>query len=226
MIQGIIFDMDGLLVDSEITTYELYCEICEREGRALDKDFYYGLLGTNGAHIQHELGKYMGSEPLAIKIIAEMHDRLGDMFREGRVPTKKGALSLMEDLKEKGYKLAVATSSSRHRATEILELAGILPLLDGMACGDEVTNSKPHPEIFLKAAKAIGVRPEEAVVLEDSENGIIGAHAGGMHCINVPDLKQPSEVVISKADYIAVNLKVAGDHIFSLASKNDSLPCC
>lgn len=213
MIKAVIFDMDGLLIDSEIVTFNLYKEICLKHGKVLEQDFYFSLLGTNATYIQSELGQYLGDGSLAKEVIKKVHQSLDTYFEDHGVPVKRGAESLISFLKAEEIKLAVATSSSRERALKLLLKCGLLNSFDAVVCGDEVENSKPHPEIFLKAAEAVGIEPADVIILEDSENGILGARTGGMRCINVPDLKKPSDLIISMADLIATDLLEVADYI-------------
>jgi HAD superfamily hydrolase (TIGR01509 family) len=213
MIKAVIFDMDGLLVDSEAATFLFYKDICEGYGKAFEMSHYIKFLGTNATYIESCLTEYYKDQALSKRIMAEVHESLALSFEEQGVPLKKGARTILEYLKNSGMKLAVATSSSRNRATQMLDRSGVIDYFDIIVCGDEVENSKPHPDIFLKAAALLGCEPAQTLVIEDSENGIKGAHRGGMHSINVPDLKDPSEWVKEKATYIAKDLLEAMAYI-------------
>lgn len=110
---------------------------------------------------------------------------------------KKGLYVLLDYLKENGYRLAVASSSSRWEVEHHLKDAGVFEYFQAVICGDMVTNSKPEPEIFLKACESLGVQPSEALALEDSQNGLLAAHRAGMRVIMVPDLWEANEEVKS-----------------------------
>lgn len=206
MIEAVIFDMDGLLIDSESLTFQLYREICLKHGTILDEEFYLSLLGTNGQFIAEALGQYLENKTLAVQIMDEVHKGLEIHFEKRGIPLKTGAEELVDYLRMNGVKMAVATSSSRSRALKMLEKSELISAFDAVVCGDEVECSKPHPDIFLKAAKALATDPSKIMVLEDSENGIIGGHAGGMRCIHVPDLKSSTEDILSRVDFVAADL--------------------
>jgi HAD superfamily hydrolase (TIGR01509 family) len=206
MIDAVIFDMDGLLIDSEYITFQSYKEVCLKYGNSFDMTYYATLLGRNAAYIESSLAQYLGSSNKAVNVMKEVHKSIEIYIEEYGVPLKKGVKELLGFLKSYGIKMAVATSSSRSRAVAMLDKGDILAFFEVIVCGDEVKQSKPDPEIFLKAVEALGGKPSNTIVIEDSESGIIGAHQGGMKCINVPDLKVPSDIIIEKADYIAEDL--------------------
>ena len=110
-------------------------------------------------------------------------------------PVKPGLHPLLQWLQTEGVPLAVATSTRHEWAVKKLSKAGILACFHGMVCGDQVSQGKPHPEIFLSAAARIGVAPAQSVVLEDSDPGVRGATAAGMRVIQIPDVKAPTEAV-------------------------------
>ena len=205
MIEAVVFDMDGLLIDSEFITYQSYKDICLKYGKKFDMTYYATFLGRNATYIESSLTKYLGCSNKAVAVMKEVH-HLVEISFEHCVPLKTGVKELLEFLKSYGIKMAVATSSSRSRAVSILGKCGILDFFEVIVCGDEVKESKPDPEIFLKTIHALGGNPSNTFVIEDSESGIVAAHLGGMKCINVPDLKLPSDIIIEKADYIAEDL--------------------
>ena len=127
-------------------------------------------------------------------------------FEEGGVPIKRGLIELLTYLKDNKYKTIVATSSTRERVDTILEQYGLSVYFDGSVCGNEVAESKPNPEIFLKACHIAGCKPCEAYVLEDSEMGIEAAYVAGIDCIVVPDMKYPGDEYAKKSRWIVSSL--------------------
>lgn len=206
MIDAVVFDMDGLLIDSERITFQLYKDVCLKYGKSFDMTTYATFLGRNTAYIESSLAEYLGGSNKAVAVMKEVHKSIENYFEEQGVPLKKGVKELLEFLKSYGVKMAVATSSSRSRAVAMLGKSDILDFFEVIVCGDEVKQSKPDPEIFLKTLDALGAKASNTFVIEDSESGIVGAHLGGLKCINVPDLKVPSDLIIEKADYIAKDL--------------------
>ena len=114
--------------------------------------------------------------------------------KEG-LPLKKGAKELLAYGKSQGYKMAVATSSSREYAMGNLIRAGIDSYFDSVVCGDMVKKAKPDPEIYQKACESLGIQPEYCMAFEDAPGGILSAHQAGMHVIMVPDLVQPTQEI-------------------------------
>ncbi len=119
-------------------------------------------------------------------------------------------------LKDNHYKIAIATSSDRHRIERILK--DILPLFYYIICGDEVVHGKPHPDIFLKASQNLHVKPEETLVLEDSESGILAAYNGQIDVICIPDMKYPSCESVAKSKCILSNLLEVKEYIKRIPS--------
>ena len=189
---AVIFDMDGLLLDSERLSLATFIETCDHFGLGEQTAIFMQCIGTNQA-----LGEQVLKEGLQGKIDHVAFGRLWDSkYLEvtlGRaVPLKNGVIELLHDLKILGVSTAVATSTSISRATQKLNSSGILNHFDLVVGGDQVERSKPFPDIYLKAAELLRVRPERCLALEDSENGVRAALAAGMTVIQIPDLVEPS----------------------------------
>lgn len=199
MIQAIIFDMDGLLLDSERIVKRSWEEAGGEMGIAHMGEHIYQTLGKNREWRDAYFRKTLGEEfP-----IGDFQKRAGRHFHkivdnEG-MPLKEGVRELLTYAKAKGYKIAVATSSSREYSIRALEEAGIFAYLDGGVFGDMVQHSKPDPEIYKKACRCIGMLPEACLALEDSPAGVRSAYAAGLKVIVVPDLLEPPEDVLSLA---------------------------
>lgn len=187
-IKAVVFDMDGLMLDSERIVKHSW----NRAGQALG----YGMVGEN---IVHTLGLNRSSREQYFKKIYGQEfpfDKFQELTKEAYdayvlehgIPEKQGLFELMDYLKEHGIKMAVATSASRGHAEHVLGEKKILGQLDAFVCGDMVNHSKPDPEIYQTACRELGVLPEEALALEDAPNGIRSAFAAGLSAIMVPDL--------------------------------------
>ncbi len=208
MIKAVIFDMDGLMIDSERVTFEGYKAECGKMGLVMEEEFYKEVLGHTLPEVfQMFWGKYGKSFPME-EVLKKVHNYMDDVFVRDGVPVKEGLRELLQYLKANNYKTVVATSSGRSRVDRILHMAGLTEYFDGSVCGDEVKNGKPDPEVFLKACEKAGVKPQEALVLEDSEAGISAAYAAGIPVICVPDMKYPEEQFARKAVRIAASLAV------------------
>lgn len=192
-IELIIFDMDGLMFDTERLSYQAWKEAADLYNYHIDQDLFEKTIGTNLTKTKEIYFDYFGSS-FPFDLIKDERVKLSDKFvKINGVPIKNGLYELLAYLSLKNIKTAVATSTSRIRALNLLSLAQIVDQFDYILCGDEVENSKPNPEIFLKVASKLESKPSKCLVLEDSELGILAAHNAGMMPLMVPDLIEPSE---------------------------------
>lgn len=187
MVSGIIFDMDGVLIDSERQSNEGWLWAAGQLGvdmpmwlidsfkgapaelccKSFD-DYYKGVID------------YWEAKELRTQHVYKIRETEG-------IPVKKGVKDIFEYIRNNGLKCAVATSTRRESAEKTLHEIGVWDYLDAVVYGDEVERGKPEPDIFLRAAKAIGVNPSEAAVVEDSINGIKAGYAAGMRVVHIPD---------------------------------------
>lgn len=190
-----VFDMDGLMFDTERVAILAWDYAGEKMGLGKTGYMVYKTLGVNVTASNQiwkdEFGDKYNEEELW-KYTREFN---ADFYANNKVPVKKGLYVLLDYLKNNGYKLAVASSTSKRGVERNLKDAGVLEYFDALVCGDMVTNSKPAPEIYLKACEALGVEPSEALALEDSRNGLLSAHRAGMKVIMVPDLWEADEEI-------------------------------
>lgn len=206
MIKAIIFDMDGLMIDSERVTCECYKKYLAKMGLEITEEFYIQLLGRTAAACKEKFLKQYGEEFPYEDSVKTVHRMMAEQFLEEGIPLKKGLKELLKYLKKNNYKTIVATSSERKRVDDILKNAGLTQYFDASICGDEVQNGKPHPEVFLKACEKLGVSTQEALVLEDSEAGIRAAFDGGIEVICVPDMKYPGDDYKRKVTFLCNDL--------------------
>lgn len=202
--KAVLFDMDGVLIDSEIFymkgTYEWMKDlgytgsfegICTIIGTTMEKtyDMLYEMLHGKFSleRIVEENEMYFTKHPLDYKSIA-----------------KPGALDLFKTLKDKGYKIAICSSSPFDNIEHVAEVCGFKPYLDFVVSGEQFKQSKPHPEIYLHAAEELHVKPEECIVVEDSEFGIQAGISAGMKVIALEDKRLPNNQ--SKATHIVNSL--------------------
>ena len=194
MIKTVIFDLDGLLVNSELMTYEFYKRIlAEKEIDFPLKTYTDVYCGRTAVRNLTELIENYDLPFDVEKGLELTHEAEKEYLSTKGVPLKKGAKELLDFLKNKDYGIYLASSSGKERAHTILSGNGIDGYFDGGVFGDEIEHSKPAPEVFLKAKEKAGARAEECLVLEDSDAGIHAAYAAGIPVICIPDLKQPSE---------------------------------
>lgn len=193
MIQAVIFDMDGLMFDTE----RVYYMGIERTGKEFHLQNALGifprLMGVSAAISKGIYLDFFGKDFPYDAFISRRQEIMDEIIRKDGVPVKPGLTELLSFLREKDYRTAVATSTSRGRTMEYLEQTDVVRFFDAVICGDMLERSKPDPDIYLKAAGAIGSAPSVCMALEDSPNGIRSAHAAGMKAVMVPDMVQPDE---------------------------------
>ena len=193
MIKAIIFDMDGLMIDSERVNFECYQERLKDMNLTMDEEFYKTLLGKPIKGIYQRFYDVYGNDFPIENVIQDVHQLMAERFETEGVPVKKGLVELLHYLKDNNYKTIVATSSNRDRVDKILAQAKITEFFDDSICGDEVTKGKPNPEVFLKSCQKLGVNVDEAIVLEDSEAGIQASYDANIKVICIPDMKYPEK---------------------------------
>ena len=213
MKKAVIFDMDGLMIDSERVTYNEYVKKLAQLGHHdFTEELYRNCLGKNKQGICQVFIDHYGQDFPMTEVWDDAHVWIDESLRQ-YVPKKKGLVELLEYLKANNYKTIVATSSGRARVDEILKNGNLTEYFDDSICGDEVTHGKPHPEIFLTACQKLDVKPEEALVLEDSEAGILAAYDGHIDVICVPDMKYPEPQFVEKVTKIVDSLDEVIDYL-------------
>ncbi len=210
-----IFDMDGLLLDTERIALLTFLEACEHFGIGPQPDVFTRCLGTNQALGLAILEAGLEGKADHLEFRRVWESRYVASITHRPIALKDGAADLLEHLASLSMPLAVATSSNTPRATQKLRDAGILERFDAIVGGDQVARSKPDPEIYLKAAAALGVAPGKCLALEDSENGVRAALSSGMTVIQVPDLVEPAPHVRDFGHIILRSLREVADHAFS-----------
>lgn len=206
-IKGVIFDMDGLMLDTERIYYRGWQEAARAYGYEITWEIYTQIVARNSEYIGRVLKRLLGEELPYEALVAKKRALCDEIVSREGITKKPGLMHLLSELEVRGIKKAVATSSYREKALRYLALAEIDQRFDGIICGNEVEESKPNPDIFLKAAKLIGVRAEECLVLEDSRLGIEAAKRAGMTGIFIPDLVACDEAIRGYASYVMTSLE-------------------
>ena len=197
-IKAIIFDMDGVIFDTEMIYLKVWSEVFEKYGYKMTKEIYASVLGTGRENVKKVFLNCFGDNLPIDDMYIEKDENLATEIEKG-VPLKLGVYEILEYLKENNFKIALATSAISERAFKQLNQANIEGFFDVIVCRDDVIKTKPNPEIFLKAANKLGVSPEECVVIEDSSAGIEAAVNAGMVPIHVVDLKEADEKILSNS---------------------------
>ena len=205
--KSIIFDMDGVIFDSERATHDCWMEIARRHGFAEDLDVpYMKCIGVNAQKTKEIFLEHYGADFPYEEYRIEESRLYHATYDGGRLPLKPGIREVLAWLKENGYDTAVASSTRSAVVLSQLRDAGLDKYFDRIIGGDMVTKSKPEPDIFLKALEGTDATPEETVVIEDSYNGIRAAKNAGMLPVMVPDMIPPDGEMREKAILIAKDL--------------------
>jgi len=184
--EAVIFDMDGVLIDSEPIHIEIENKLYDKLGIAVSAEVHRNYLGVAGDYMYQDLKTRFGLTGSVSELLQFDDVFRCDYFRQLKLLTlNKGVLNLIREIKQSGLKLGVATSSSPALATILLERCEVLSLFDVVVTTSEAGRSKPFPDVYLLAAQKIGVSPANCIVFEDSPNGLHAAQKAGMFCIAV-----------------------------------------
>lgn len=194
-IKGVVFDMDGLLLDTEKLVQRTWTEIGTAFGYPDMGQQIYNTLGFNRQRRKAYFESVYGSEWPDAEITAACGIRFGEIMRTEGIPVKEGAKELLAYLKAKDIKIGLATSTAEEHAKAELEAGGLWDYFDGRVFGNMITHSKPAPEIYEKACAAIGLEPKDCLALEDAPAGVESAYRAGLRVVMIPDLVQPTAEV-------------------------------
>ena len=204
-ISALVFDMDGLLLDSERIMRDVWRRAAAMQSCVLDDDLYVGLIGTTERDAVDRLIARFG-EALDPVALLEQVRRGERVLQTEAVPLRPGALELLDWARAVELPCAVATSTRRANAAARLARAGVVDRFVTIVGGDDVERGKPHPDIYERAARELGLETSACVALEDSEHGVLAASRAGMCTIMVPDLVPPSARAREAAVAIATSL--------------------
>lgn len=206
---AVIFDMDGLMLDTETLAREAWFNTMRTFGIDLTDAVYLQVLGTTGAHTREIFKQAYGADIPIDAMYEHKQQHIDEAIAQGRITAKPGLIALLDYLDAHNIPKAVGSSTVRALVLKKMDAAGVLPRFEVIVGGDEVQHGKPAPDIFLRCAELMGVPPARCIVLEDSDNGARAAHAAGMKCIIVPDLKLPADDVLPLADAVVGSLNEA-----------------
>lgn len=199
MIHAAIFDMDGLLFDTETLCCDAWREIAGNAGYRMRDSLFLECVGLNSRDTRERVLAAMGSDFPYEQFGTEARQWMRTRMEADGPPLKPGVTTLLDYLYTSNIPIALATSTSEHSARWMIEKAGFARYFTAYAFGSEVTNGKPSPDIFLLAMKRLGLEtPQNCVVFEDSAAGLRAAQAAGMLTVFVPDLVEPPQNVLDK----------------------------
>ena len=206
--EGIIFDMDGLLIDSERIINSAVVKAGHQMGLADIENVSLLTIGTSNQRTREIYAEHYGQ--MDFDLLMELkHKYIDEIIGNSGFPAKKGVYELLESVTRKGYKIALGSSTREAAVREFLGKLNILRYFDILVCGDMGFKSKPCPDIFLACAEKMGIEPCRCAVLEDSPNGIKAAYAAGMIPIMVPDMIAPTEEIMPMVYSVCASLTEA-----------------
>ncbi len=192
-ISGVIFDMDGLMLDTEKLLTRFWCEAAAFYGFEMTKQHVLGIRSLAAKYAQPHLQSIFGEGFDYYAVRAKRIELMNAYIEQNGIEKKQGLDELLESLKKRGSKLAVATATDRARTDMYLEKVGVRDYFDKLVTGDMIQNGKPKPDIYITAARELGLPCCECLALEDSPNGIRSAYDAHCKPIMIPDLSQPDE---------------------------------
>lgn len=207
-IEAALFDMDGLLIDTEAVYIEAYRLAAGAIGVEMPISLCHAMIGVPTAECEALIQHHFGPE-FRVDHFQTTFRIQADRILADNVPVKPGAAELLEFLAGRGVPCALATSSRPTTAQRYLGRAGLLHHFAAIATRYDVERAKPHPDVYLEAARRLGVAPERCLAFEDSSVGLTAAHAAGTMAIMVPDILQPSDEIRAKCVRVVPDLHVA-----------------
>lgn len=204
MIQAILFDLDGLMFDSEPHSLASWEAVLAERGAKLDQLTIDSILGRRiDATARTLIDTYQ--LPDTVQGLADAKTEYQIAHLDGNVPPMPGLFELLDEIDRRGWKKAIASSGIRRYVEAVLRVNGLLDRFSVIITGDQVARGKPAPDVFVAAARALNVEPSYCLVLEDAPAGVQAAKAAGMTCIAVPD-RGVAQLDLSQADKIVSSL--------------------
>lgn len=204
MIKTVIFDMDGVLVDSEYTFLETKTDMLKTAGFPKDVSYQYQFMGTTFEVMWTIMKEELGLPESTSFYINDMNERREVMIARDGIRAIKGAQDLVKRLFEAGFKLAVASSSPKYEIVRAMTELGLVDYFEVLVSGEEVAHSKPAPDVFLAAAERLGVSAQDAIIIEDTKNGSLAARRAGAYVIGFENPNYPAQD-LSNADIIVTD---------------------
>lgn len=193
MIKGVLFDMDGLMVDTESLLCRFWCEAAQSFGFPMTSEHVLGIRSLSHKFAEPHLKGIFGEDFNYKAVRQKRISLMNDYIAKHGVAKKKGLDELLEFIKSRQLLCAVCTATDFERTERYLMSVGVFEYFDCFVCGDMITTGKPAPDTYLIGAEKLGLQPSECLALEDSPNGITSAFTAGCIPVMVPDLSQPDE---------------------------------
>lgn len=203
----VVFDMDGLLFNTEEIGYEAMRLAFKNMGEEFPVERYIELIGMREDDTNRALQQFYGEKFPIDTMLVKYKNAFKSILDNDQLKPKRGAIELLNFLDENNFKKCIASSSDLSAIEKYLKLTNLTDRFDFYVSGEEVANGKPAPDIFIEACKRANELPENAIVLEDSLNGLRSAKAANIDCIVIPDMVPQNEEIVADATYILPTLK-------------------
>ncbi len=213
--RGAVFDMDGLMLDTERVSRLAFDYAGEMTGVGKAGYLTVRMLGLSPQASSEILYREYGEAYREEEFRRYADEFRARYFAEHGIPKKPGLLDVLERLSSSGLRLAVASSTKRETVLSQLTDAGAVGFFDAVVCGDMVERYKPEPDIYLRACELLGLSPCECWALDDAPAGVASAHAAGCRVIMIPDLMMPDAECLASAELVCRDLSEAAEHILS-----------
>lgn len=211
--QAAIFDMDGLLLDTERVCMQAFKDACQQLSIPFVQSEYVKIIGCNAKGIEIAIMSHYAQYIDYPTLRSKWMDGYWPIVENQAIPVKAGVIDLLEWLKSKDIPIAVATSTHKALAETKLKLSGLGGYFEHISSGCEVSFGKPHPEIYMLAAQRLNVAPQQCLAFEDSSNGVRSAIAAEMQVYQVPDLVIPDKDIIALGHNISASLEDVLQHL-------------
>lgn len=202
MLKAVIFDMDGVMIDSEPVHMEAFKRLMQDLEIPFERPYYLQFIGSTTNHMWTKLIQDYHLDISKDELMRRSDEYVHQINGDAGYPVMEGVTLLIRKLHDAGIRLAVASSSGMKRLEATLEKMQVKECFDGIVSGTQVKNPKPAPDTFLAAAAVLGVEPQECIVIEDSLNGMKAAKAAGMICVMFENESLGIKVDSSFSDYI------------------------
>ncbi|MFP4565282.1 MAG: HAD family hydrolase [Spirochaetaceae bacterium] len=215
-ITAAVFDMDGIIFDTERLSFETFKQASEEAGWKVSYEAFLASMGLPRRSIPPRLTEVLGASFPAARVLDRSYELLESAVERHGPPLKDGIEDILGALEGRSIPAIVATSTEAATARAYLHTAGLLDRFVGVVGGDEIERGKPDPDIFLHAAEALETAPEHVIVFEDSTNGVRAGSAAGMRVIMIPDFIEPSPEIAALTFAIVPSLHEAAGRIDEL----------
>jgi HAD superfamily hydrolase (TIGR01509 family) len=209
LIEAIVFDLDGVIVDSEELWDEVRESLARERGGRWSERAQADMMGMSSTEWSRYMHDVIGLPEEPEEISREVVERMLERYAE-KLPLIDGAVAAVEKLAG-NWPLAVASSSNRRLIDQVLEVSGLAPCFEVTVSSEEVAGGKPAPDVYLEASRRLGVEPTRCVAIEDSASGILSAHAAGMHVVAIPNRAfPPAADILSQAEIVLDSIEALG----------------